>query len=136
MEVDNLNFKQLHNINEVERALFQGWTIELLDVSFVELFKSEKALTIVMPPKICIIGNWIKCCMCGDYYLVNKWTHSNKYVMPLSIYLFDALLMKHTMVTPFGMSHCITFQGCTCLSVSHFKLLKEFHNIFTYYVKI
>jgi hypothetical protein len=88
LEVDNLNFKQLHNINEVERALFQGWTIELLDVSFVELFKSEKALTIVMPPKICIIGNWIKCCMCGDYYLVNKWTHSNKYVMPLSILFF------------------------------------------------
>ncbi len=91
-----------------------------------------------MPPKISIIGNWIKCCMCGDYHLVNKSTHSNKYVMPLSKEIFDALLMKHTMVTPFpfGMSHCTTFQGCTCLNVSQFKLLKEFHNIFTYDVII
>jgi hypothetical protein len=33
-------------------------------------------------------------------------------------------------------SHCTTFQGCACLCVSHFKLLKDFHNLFTYYVKI
>ncbi len=28
------------------------------------------------------------------------------------------------------MSHCTTFQGCACLSVSHLKLLKTIHNIF------
>jgi hypothetical protein len=43
---------------------------------------------------------------------------------------------KHTMVTPFGVSHYTTFMGCACLSVSHFKILKYFHNIFAYYVKI
>jgi len=43
---------------------------------------------------------------------------------------------KHTMVIPFGVSHYITFQGCACLSVSHLKLSKDFHNIFAYYVRI
>jgi hypothetical protein len=43
---------------------------------------------------------------------------------------------KHTMVTPFGMSHYITLQGYTCLNVSHFKLSKDFHNSFAYYVKV
>jgi hypothetical protein len=44
---------------------------------------------------------------------------------------------KHIMVTPFAMSHYITFRGCACLNVSHFKILKEFHkNIFAYYVRI
>jgi len=33
-------------------------------------------------------------------------------------------------------SHCITFQGCARLCVSHPKLLKDFHNIIAYYVKI
>jgi len=36
------------------------------------------------------------------------------------------------MVTFFGVSHCIIFQGCACLNVSHLKILKEFHNIFAY----
>jgi hypothetical protein len=62
-----------------------------------------------MQLKISIIGNWIKCYMCGDYHLVNKWTHSNKYVMSLSKEIFDALLMKHMAVIPFGVSHCTTF---------------------------
>jgi hypothetical protein len=44
--------------------------------------------------------------------------------------------LKHIMVFPFGVSHCIVFQGCACLSVSHFKLLKYFYNIFTYYFRI
>jgi len=39
---------------------------------------------------------------------------------------------KHTTMTPFGISHCITFQGCACLSVSHLKLLKEFHIMLEY----
>jgi hypothetical protein len=38
------------------------------------------------------------------------------------------------MVTSFGVSHYIIFQGCACLSVFHLKPLKEFHNIFAYYV--
>jgi hypothetical protein len=37
---------------------------------------------------------------------------------------------------PIGVSHYTTFQGCACLNVSHFKLLKYFHNIFAYYVRI
>jgi hypothetical protein len=43
---------------------------------------------------------------------------------------------KHITMTPFGMSHCITFQRCGCLNVSHLELLKDFHNIFVYYVRI
>jgi hypothetical protein len=62
-----------------------------------------------MQPKIGIIGNWIKCYMCGDYHLVNKSTHSNKYFMHLSKENFDALLMKHMTMIPFGVSHCTTF---------------------------
>jgi hypothetical protein len=46
-------------------------------------------------------------------------------------------MWKHTMMTlKFGVSHCTTFQGCACLNVSHLKSLKEFHNIFAYYVRI
>jgi len=43
---------------------------------------------------------------------------------------------KHIMVTPFGVSHYIIFQGCACLSVSHFKFSKDVHNFFAYYVRI
>jgi len=43
-----------------------------------------------MSTKKDIFGNWIECCMCGDYYLVNKWTYSNKYAMPLPKEIFDA----------------------------------------------
>jgi hypothetical protein len=42
---------------------------------------------------------------------------------------------KHTTVTPFAMLNCITFQGCACLNLSHFKFSKDFHNIFAYYVR-
>jgi len=28
--------------------------------------------------------------MCGDYHLVNKWTHLNKYAMPLLKEISDA----------------------------------------------
>jgi hypothetical protein len=40
------------------------------------------------------------------------------------------------MVTSFGVSHGITFQGCACLNVSHIKVLKELHDTFAYYVRI
>jgi hypothetical protein len=30
-----------------------------------------------------IFGNWIKRYLCGDYHLVNKHTHLEKYAMPL-----------------------------------------------------
>jgi hypothetical protein len=43
---------------------------------------------------------------------------------------------KHITMTPFMVSHYIAFQGYACLSVSHLKLLKDFHNIFAYYVRI
>jgi hypothetical protein len=46
------------------------------------------------------------------------------------------VVWKHTMVTPFGVSHCTNFQGCVCLNVSYFKLLKDYHNVFAYYVRI
>ncbi len=43
---------------------------------------------------------------------------------------------KHITVTPFGVSHYITLHECACLSVSHLKLSKDFHNIFAYYVRL
>jgi hypothetical protein len=43
---------------------------------------------------------------------------------------------EHITMTSFGMSHCTTLKGRACLNVSNFKLLKEFYNIFAYYVKI
>jgi len=39
---------------------------------------------------------------------------------------------KHTMVTPFGVSHCTILQGCACSNVSYFK----FWNIFTIFLLI
>jgi hypothetical protein len=57
----------------------------------VELSRGEYALTIVMPPKKDIFGNWTKCFMCGDYHPMNKQTYLNKYVMPLLKEIFDAL---------------------------------------------
>jgi hypothetical protein len=63
----------------------------LLDVGLVELFKGEYALTTMMSTKKDIFDKWTKCYMCGDYYLVNKWTHLNKYTMLLPKEFFDAL---------------------------------------------
>jgi hypothetical protein len=37
-----------------------------------------------------IFDNWIEHYMCGDYHLANKWTCSNKYVMPLSKEIYNA----------------------------------------------
>ncbi len=36
-------------------------------------------------------SNWIEHNMCGDYNLMNKWTHLDKHAMPLSKEIFDAL---------------------------------------------
>jgi hypothetical protein len=44
-----------------------------------------------MPTKKDIFGNWTKRRMCGDYHPINKLTRSNKYAMPLSEEIFDAL---------------------------------------------
>jgi hypothetical protein len=44
--------------------------------------------------------------------------------------------MKTHYDDPLWVSYCTAFQGCACLSVSHLKILKDFHNIFAYYVRI
>jgi hypothetical protein len=62
-----------------------------LDVGLVELFRGEYVLTTMMSTKKNIFDNWTKCYMCGDYHLVNKQTHSNKYAMFLSKEIFDVL---------------------------------------------
>jgi hypothetical protein len=38
-----------------------------------------------------IFGNWSEQRMCGEYRLLNKCMHSNKYAMPLLEEIFDAL---------------------------------------------
>jgi hypothetical protein len=45
----------------------------------------------MMGAKKDIFGNWIECCMCGDYCPMNKHTCLNKYPMPLPKEIFDAL---------------------------------------------
>jgi hypothetical protein len=60
----------------------------------VELFRGEYASTIMMLAKKDIFGNWIECLMCGDYHLVNKWTHLNKYDMPLLEEIFKMHLIR------------------------------------------
>ncbi len=47
--------------------------------------------TIVMLANKDIFNNWTKCYMCGDYCLMNKWTHLDKYAMLLSKEIFDTL---------------------------------------------
>jgi hypothetical protein len=65
--------------------------VELLNANLVELSRGKYASTIMMLAKKDVFGNWIEHHMCGDYHLVNKRTHSNKYVMPLPEEIFDAL---------------------------------------------
>jgi hypothetical protein len=91
LEDDNPIFRRPYRLNEVERALVQAQTIELLDVGLVELSRDEYVLATMMPTKKDIFGNWTKCHMCGDYRLMNKQTHSNKYAMPLLEEIFDGL---------------------------------------------
>jgi hypothetical protein len=67
-----LFFRQPYRLSEMEKALVQTWTSELLDVGFVEVSKGEYASTTMMPSKKDIFGNWTKRCMCGDYRLINK----------------------------------------------------------------
>ncbi len=62
-----------------------------MDASLVELFMGEYVLAIMMLANNNIFGNWNKHHMCGDYFLVNKQTCSNKYAMPLPEEIFDAL---------------------------------------------
>jgi hypothetical protein len=57
----------------------------------MELSKGEYASTIVMSTKKYIFDNCMKCHMCEDYHLVNKWTCSTKYAMSLLKEIFDTL---------------------------------------------
>ncbi len=57
----------------------------------MELLKGEYASTILMPTKIYIFGNWMEWHICGDSCPINKCTHLDKYAMPLSKDIFDAL---------------------------------------------
>jgi hypothetical protein len=66
LEDDDPIFKQPYRLSEVEKALIQAQTSELLYVSLVELSRGQYVSTIVMLTKKDIFGNWIKCHMCGD----------------------------------------------------------------------
>ncbi len=65
----------------------------------MELSRGEYALTIMMLAKKNIFGNWIERRMCGDYCSMNKDTCSNKYAMPLSEEIFDALIQAKVFST-------------------------------------
>jgi hypothetical protein len=53
-------------------------------------------------------------------------------IMNIQASKYMVLGWKHTIVTPFGVSHCTVLQGCACLNVSYFK----FWNIFTIFLLI
>jgi hypothetical protein len=58
---------------------------------------------------------------------------------PLYPYFFHINFSMHENTVqwpPFWVLHCTIFPGCACLNVSHLKLLKDFHNIFAYYVRM
>ncbi len=55
----------------------------------MEMSRGEYALTVVMPTKKDIFGNWTKGRMCGDFCRVNKRTCLDKYAMPLPKEIFD-----------------------------------------------
>ncbi len=57
----------------------------------MELSKGDYVPTTVMPTKKDIFSNWTEWHMHGDYFPINKHTHSNKYAMPLLEKIFDAL---------------------------------------------
>ncbi len=59
-EDDNSIFQQPYKRSEVERALVQAQTLELLEVGLVDLFKGGYVSTIVLPIKKGNFGNWTK----------------------------------------------------------------------------
>lgn len=79
--------------SEVERMMIQDRTKELLEAELVELAPSdcEYASATVMPSKKDIFGNWTKKRMCGDYRRINRFTKSDRYVMPTPEENFDAI---------------------------------------------
>jgi hypothetical protein len=91
LEDDNPIFKRPYKLSEAERALVHDRTTELLDVGLVELFRGEYVSTTMMLTKKYIFGNWTEHHMCGDYCPMNKRICSDKYAMPLSKEIFDAL---------------------------------------------
>jgi hypothetical protein len=82
--------------------------------------------------KMCVFSSIL-----STYLLTNVSTLKiPSYNHSFTTHVFYIARVKNTTMTPFVVSHCTTFQECACLNVSHFKLLKDFHNIFAYYVKI
>ncbi len=55
----------------------------LMDVTLGKLSKGKYVSTIMMLTKNDHFCNGIECHMCEDYWLTNKQTHLDKYVMPL-----------------------------------------------------
>ncbi len=62
------------------------------------------------------------------FHFLFSWSKTGEHVITHNLWLG----VKAHYNDPFEVSRCTIFQGCACLCVSHFKLLKDFHN----YVKI
>ncbi len=77
-EDDNLIFRWSYRFNEVERALVQIWTIELLDASLLKLSMGQiYASSIMMPTKNNNFVKWIYGVSCVlRLPFDEQWTHS------------------------------------------------------------
>jgi hypothetical protein len=82
-----------YKYSDAERKMIQARTAELVEAGLVELAPPdcEYASETVMPSKKDIYGNWTEKRMCGDYRRINKFTKSDRYVMPTPKENFEAI---------------------------------------------
>ena len=91
LEDDHPIFGRPYRINVAKRIGIQVCCRELLATRLIKLSNMEYACATVMPSNKDIFGNWTEKWMCGDYCLINQKTKSDRYPMPTSEELFDAL---------------------------------------------
>jgi hypothetical protein len=84
-------FCRPYKYSDMERDLIWSRTLDLLEAGLMELSHGEYASTIVMPAKKDVHGNYTDRRMCGDYYLINWHTKSDKYAMPTPEEIFDVV---------------------------------------------
>lgn len=74
----------LKNLMRWKEPWFKFKQQSLMDVSLGKLSRGKYVSTIVMLTKNDNFYNQIECHMCEDYWLTNKQTHLDKYVMPFT----------------------------------------------------
>jgi hypothetical protein len=91
LEDDHPIFRRPYRLSVSERIGVQARCRVLLAAKLIEFSNGEYACATVMPSKKDIFGNWTEKQMCGDYHPVNRKTKSDRYPMPISEELFNAI---------------------------------------------